>query len=1463
MNPTASVSGKYYSAEEAPPAFNPITQFILGYGGMAAMAGGAAYTMSNVKSKKTGVTQFDILERKARNIAEKSPLGILNTFRISEFSSAFLSPFALGLDVDLTKRVGRFEYSAEQITGSDVTTEYMKKILGKDYEKLAPLTNSVNISNYKLAYEQSLDEIGEGKLFLEEYEDVFENKLLDDGTYDEVRSKKIKSKKLVSDKLALMNLNYQSDLFDIVLGLGKQAKINPAFVSVLQSIGFVEDLNKAREFDQLFAGKVIDPSGAQKVSDKAAFGLIPSLKNSEFDTQLKLMSSYLNFGFNRFNKLLTSTADQVPVLGDVVSKVSNALNINLRTKPGPFYKQFTELGVKVAKAGAMYGVLQTVDHYRRNFDVAGHIVASGAIGVAAEVIYNKAFRQSEKSFTKRGQVAGMVMLGQMLPGFSEGIVEGAATTFANLDIARSYIGKFSLMSTYRRTLEGFMPGISDPTIGVAAGIGLAVAAYNNVGANRLIEAKDPILPDFVRNRIGFTEGFTDMIIPSTEKYHRNNALYDILYMGGNPELEEYTVKKVKVGDKVQKVQTLNPVWKDREFDAELKAKNGKTYHEIFESHFEKVTGETTEKFNPYSSKHQKALESFLIDNYDSLREISPQLDNLDKTTVEGIISPDFLSKVRALGAGLHYQSYNENNPLNEALIDRLMEIKERNANRGILGKASEVVESFGAQMYHAFHGASMEGENFDSAVKELGLNVPMRRLSTLVLGGFMLHQIATGSLLGTMESPDDLRKEYSGEKMVEVKKGRWWEGGGTPYHGKETEYFRPSQYSMLMAHTQEKAVWGDEFEKYNPITRFFLKNFTYHLERKNYDTRPYPMTSSAFEDVPVIGPLLANTIGKLFKPPKLMHTNEIMRENDFGEMEFLYEKEPGSSPELGSLPPGKPVSPYSLESLYGSVQYQFRELEGLTGFVKNQFQKITTGQETFGMTQPVFATSGAMDSSILNYWDMDLGGALFMSEPIRRLLPAPRSEIQQYNPITNSMPTWLPDKFKSGDPYTKIKMGHARLPGEGYEALHPDIQNLDPEDYPLIHKYNILSNVAPTSPEVVSMREELFQRRAQGLTSDTENRIMDEATRVLQKQLAPIRDYERENALKIPVLSNVTSTMYNKSMDVLRTAAQPIEFLIPAGFRPTQKLLGEMRSPVEQYEYERLYATPHAFWNEPWRDWIRPSALSLANMLGYEGKPMHVREREEINEYYDKLQFMKYMNLANTADNARDRKRFLGIASRTRHGVNGTGDAMSIYMALPEEERKFFNSFAMASAEDRERIREMVPEDQKHLYEAVWSQVDSGNYHSLYAEGLSELNEQQLQQKYEQVGEYFKEYDVPNPDWIGWHKDVDINDIKIKYLDDAGAQLRDYDLWQSQAKRVRRQPYLEDSYQFMYGTTMPTRSVLARTINDAAKFNGINYSSFALHSNNDPFGSSRSFLTVHDNRQSEINNLLQSRLAER
>ena len=91
------------------------------------------------------------------------------------------------------------------------------------------------------------------------------------------------------------------------------------------------------------------------------------------------------------------------------------------------------------------------------------------------------------------------------------------------------------------------------------------------------------------------------------------------------------------------------------------------------------------------------------------------------------------------------------------------------------------------------------------------------------------------------------------------------------------------------------------------------------------------------------------------------------------------------------------------------------------------------------------------------------------SEPLRRFIQRESFE-PQANEIPNTMPSWLPGddymtNFKVGDPYVRVDDGYARLPGAGYEALHPKLKDVNPEDYPDIHKLRILSDVAPYSRE--------------------------------------------------------------------------------------------------------------------------------------------------------------------------------------------------------------------------------------------------------------------------------------------------------------------------------------------------------------------------------------------------------------
>jgi hypothetical protein len=76
------------------------------------------------------------------------------------------------------------------------------------------------------------------------------------------------------------------------------------------------------------------------------------------------------------------------------------------------------------------------------------------------------------------------------------------------------------------------------------------------------------------------------------------------------------------------------------------------------------------------------------------------------------------------------------------------------------------------------------------------------------------------------------------------------------------------------------------------------------------------------------------------------------------------------------------------------------------------------------------------------------------------------------------MPSWLPGddymtNIKVGDPYVRVDDGYARLPAAGYEALHPELKGLNPEDYPDIHKLRILSDVAPYSREYNVFRQKI------------------------------------------------------------------------------------------------------------------------------------------------------------------------------------------------------------------------------------------------------------------------------------------------------------------------------------------------------------------------------------------------------
>jgi hypothetical protein len=234
-----------------------------------------------------------------------------------------------------------------------------------------------------------------------------------------------------------------------------------------------------------------------------------------------------------------------------------------------------------------------------------------------------------------------------------------------------------------------------------------------------------------------------------------------------------------------------------------------------------------------------------------------------------------------------------------------------------------------------------------------------------------------------------------------------------------------------------------------------------------------PVSSPAFTNVPLIGPILAATIGRLVKPPVRMHEEEWD-----GTAYTLY------SPRLeprgpDAVSPPIPQDEFSLGNVFKKEVNIFAEYTGLYGFgAKSAYQGLFPDTNSLGK-EVDYQGSRQIDNFSRRYYEKELGAGIGPSpgleghfgytEPFRRFVQN-EGFSPQANEIPNHAASWLPGddyytNFHEGDPFTKVDEGYARLPGAGYAALHPELRDVGPEDYPDIHKMAILADVAPYSRE--------------------------------------------------------------------------------------------------------------------------------------------------------------------------------------------------------------------------------------------------------------------------------------------------------------------------------------------------------------------------------------------------------------
>ena len=147
------------------------------------------------------------------------------------------------------------------------------------------------------------------------------------------------------------------------------------------------------------------------------------------------------------------------------------------------------------------------------------------------------------------------------------------------------------------------------------------------------------------------------------------------------------------------------------------------------------------------------------------------------------------------------------------------------------------------------------------------------------------------------------------------------------------------------------------------------------------------------------------------------------------------------SPEEGVSPEEQAyIRSIHLDNGFSRSLYHLQEIAGLYGWFGSLVAPGIAQPE--GKVEVASASRGYGRER--RFYDQEIGGlGGNISDVLRRFLPHRRRAIEQYDPVPNNMPSWLPGAdylgggFKTGDPFSKIPLGEARLPGSAYTRLHP------------------------------------------------------------------------------------------------------------------------------------------------------------------------------------------------------------------------------------------------------------------------------------------------------------------------------------------------------------------------------------------------------------------------------------------
>ena len=483
-------------------------------------------------------------------------------------------------------------------------------------------------------------------------------------------------------------------------------------------------------------------------------------------------------------------------------------------------------------------------------------------------------------------------------------------------------------------------------------------------------------------------------------------------------------------------------------------------------------------------------------------------------------------------------------------------------------------------------------------------------------------------------------------------------------------------------------------------------------------------------------------------------------------------------------------------------------------------------------------------------------------EFIRRLIPqSSATDKDSINPMANTIASdWLPSNetkyyknFKRGDFYSETtEHGETLLPSKGFAELNPELKGVDPNDYPLVYQYKILQNVARGSSEHIATRNYLLEN-TDSLT-EREQEIFFEAYGQEKDREQEKKFYEYKTSEDKAKL-NILQTAQNALWESFSHKESPLEPLTP--FRPMAKFVHQ-RTAIEDYKRTQIAGSDAAIWTKPNEHFISPTKNRLLQSFNGAYKPEDVQEKENIDEYFDKLALIKSLR---TGDQYKAERTVAALASS---GIRDASSMRQFKNALPDNQKPYVEAFAKeTNAEKRREIMELLPTDIGRAYSSIWQNMDGLNYakeHNLDPKefldsqyikdsgilknnknidlssdvteairvksqditssserkkyiDMAESKAIRLEAARRDAEEYIQHQTgaLPEDDWVGWDPRLTIDDIKLKTLSVGKADLQRFGYWDKEIRRNDRIKILDKDTDIVNDYDDIRRSVKANT----------------------------------------------------